>query len=507
VHPTRTARPLAALLVASGIEASLGPHEQALEISAITSDSRLVSPGTLFVAVPGLRADGRGYIADALARGAVAVVTERLPDVPIDASVPVVLVSTARRTLADLADAFNDHPSGALCVAGITGTDGKTTTATLLWHAWRAAGIIAASITTVDRRTADAVITNPSRQTTPEAPELQAELARIRDAGCTHVALETSSHALEMHRADSVAFRAAVFTRITTEHLELHGSRARYLAAKARLLERVSPRPDGIAVLDAGDEFGYPHLVKIPVARRITYTDLPGVAADLRADAIVAEPGSLHFTARTPWGEAEVGLRLSGSFNARNALAALAAACATGADFGAAISGLAAAEPVTGRMEPVVLGQPFAVVVDYAHTTDALETVLQELRRTTTGRLWAVFGSAGERDVEKRAAMGAAAARLADVSVITDEDPRGEDRTVILEQIAAGGIAEGAARGTNLFVIPDRAEAIGFAVANAAPGDTVLCAGKGHEKTLETADGEIPWNERAVAIAAIQARF
>ena len=172
----------------------------------------------------------------------------------------------------------------------------------------------------------------------------------------------------------------------------------------------------------------------------------------------------------------------------RNALAALAAACATGADLDGAVQGLEAAEPVTGRMERVDLGQPFAVVVDYAHTADALETVLSELRPTTPGRLWAVFGSAGERDVEKRPAMGAVAARLADVSVITDEDPRGEDRDRILEQIAAGAVAAGGERGDNLFVIPDREEAIAFAVANAAPGDTVLCAGKGHEKTLETAD-------------------
>lgn len=507
MHPTRTARPLADLLVACGIEAALRPEQQGLEIRAIASDSRLVSPGALFVAIPGLRADGHGFVADAVRRGAVAVVAERLPGDPLEPLIPLILVKDARVALSDLADAFNDHPSRVLCVAGITGTDGKTTTATLLWHAWRAAGIAAASITTVDRRIRDAIASNPSRQTTPEAPELQAELAQIRDAGCTHVALETSSHALELHRADSVAFRAAVFTRITTEHLELHGSRDRYLAAKARLLERVSPRPDGIAVLDAGDEFGYPVLAKIPVARRITYTDVVGIAADLRADRIVAEPGALHFTARTPWGEAELTLRLSGSFNARNALAALAGACATSADFGAAVSGLEAAEPVTGRMELIDLGQPFAVVVDYAHTTDALETVLHELRRTTAGRLWAVFGSAGERDVEKRAAMGAVAARLADVSVITDEDPRGEDRALILGQIAAGAVSAGGDRGTNLFVIPDRVEAIGFAVANAAPGDTVLCAGKGHEKTLETADGEISWNERAVAIAAIQARL
>jgi UDP-N-acetylmuramoyl-L-alanyl-D-glutamate--2,6-diaminopimelate ligase len=310
-----------------------------------------------------------------------------------------------------------------------------------------------------------------------------------------------------MRRADGVEFRAAVFTRITTEHLELHGSRHRYLAAKARLLEHVSARPDGIAVLDAGDPFGFPHLAVIPVATRLTYTDLPHIAADLRAEDIVTEPSGVRFTARTPWGDAGVRLRLAGSFNVRNALAALAAACATGADLGSAVTGLEAAEAVTGRMERIDLGQPFNVVVDYAHTSDALETVLRELRQTTAGRLWAVFGSAGERDVEKRPAMGSVAARLADVSVITDEDPRGEDRQLILEQIAAGAVAAGARRGEDVFVIPDREEAIAFAVANAAPGDTVLCAGKGHEKTVETATGEIPWNERAVAIAAIRRRI
>jgi UDP-N-acetylmuramoyl-L-alanyl-D-glutamate--2,6-diaminopimelate ligase len=507
VHPTRAARPLAALLGASGIDAGLAPSISQLEIAAIASDSRLVTPGSLFVAMPGLRSDGHQFIGDAIARGAIAVIAERAPDTPIDASIPVITVGNARLALSHLAATFNDHPSRVLCVVGITGTDGKTTTATLLWHAWRAAGIAAATVTTVDRRTGDEVIANPSRQTTPDAPELQAELARIRDSGCTHVALETSSHALEMHRVDSVEFRAAVFTRITTEHLELHGSRDRYLAAKARLLEQVSTRPDGIAVLDAGDPFGFPVLAAIPVATRLTYSDRGDIAADVRAQDIVAEPSAVRFSAHTPWGNASVRLGLAGTFNVRNALAALAAACATGATLDAAVRGLESAEAVTGRMERVDLGQPFAVVVDYAHTAEALETVLRELRKTTPGRLWAVFGSAGERDVEKRPAMGSVAARFADVSVITDEDPRGEDRDLILEQIASGAVAAGDERGTNLFVIADREEAIGYAVANAAPGDTVLCAGKGHEKTVETATGEIPWNERAIVTEAIRRRI
>jgi UDP-N-acetylmuramoyl-L-alanyl-D-glutamate--2,6-diaminopimelate ligase len=435
------------------------------------------------------------------------VIAERPPEPAIDPSIPLVLVADTRLAVSALAAAFYHHPSADLCVAGITGTDGKTTTATLLWHAWRAAGIAAASITTVDRRTLDSVGANHSRQTTPEAPELHAELARIRAGGCTHVAMETSSHALEMHRVDDVEFRAAVYTRITSEHLELHGSRERYLAAKARLLERVSARPDGIAVLDAGDPFGFPRLAAIPVATRCTYTDEPGVRADVRADDMVASSDGVGFTALTPWGSAPVRLHLAGSFNVRNALAAMTAACVTGGDFEHAIRGLEAATPVTGRMERVDLGQPFDVVVDYAHTADALETVLRELRPVTEGRLWAVFGSAGERDVEKRPTMGSVAARIADISIITDEDPRHEDRDLILEQIAAGAIAAGGRRGDTVLVIPDREEAIAYAVAHAAPGDTVLCAGKGHEKTLETAAGDLPWNESEVAAAAILRRI
>jgi UDP-N-acetylmuramoyl-L-alanyl-D-glutamate--2,6-diaminopimelate ligase len=511
VQQAGSAWPLSSLLAAAGIPGAAvggsGGDAAEVMVTAICSDSRAVTPGSLFVAITGLRADGHRFCRDAVRAGAVALVVERAPDPAVDPSTPLIVVPDSRLVLSALAAAFNGDPSRSLCVVGITGTDGKTTTATLLWHAWRASGIAAAAITTVDRRTLDSVVVNPSRQTTPEAPELQAELARIRASGCTHVALETSSHGLEMRRAEDVAFQAAVYTRITTEHLELHGTRDGYLAAKARLLERVSPRPDGIAVLDAGDPFGFPRLAAIPVATRLTYTDEPDVAADLRATDIVTATTGVRFTALTPWGTAPVELRLAGRFNVRNALAAMAAACATGSDLGSAVRGLEAAETVTGRMERIALGQPFEVVVDYAHTAEALETVLRELRRTTPGRLWAVFGSAGERDVEKRAAMGAVAARIADISVITDEDPRHEDRDLILEQIANGAVAAGGRRGESVLVVPDREEAIAFAVNHAAPGDTVLCAGKGHEKTLETAAGDLPWNERDVATAAIGRRI
>jgi UDP-N-acetylmuramoyl-L-alanyl-D-glutamate--2,6-diaminopimelate ligase len=507
VHQASSARSLSGLLAAAGIEPA-GPAASVMRgITAIDFDSRAVTPGSIFVAVTGLRSDGHRYCRDAVERGAVAVVAEHPPEPAIDPSIPLVLVENTRVALSALAAAFHGRPSADLCVVGITGTDGKTTTATMLWHAWRAAGLAAASITTVDRRLPDGVVPNPSRLTTPEAPELQADLAAIRAQRCTHVALEASSHGLEMHRVDDVEFRAAVFTRITTEHLELHGSREGYLAAKASLLERVSPRADGIAVLDAGDPFAFPRLSAISVATRLTYTDAADVDADIRATDTTAHASGVRFTAHTPWGVAPVALNLAGRFNVRNALAALGAACATDAGLESAIRGLEAAEAVTGRMERIDLGQPFEVVVDYAHTAEALETVLTELRRTTPGRLWAVFGSAGERDLEKRPAMGAVAARLADVSVITDEDPRHEDRDVILEQIAAGAVAAGGTRGDSVLVIPDRVEAIEFAVAHATPGDTVLCAGKGHEKTIETASGAVPWNERSVATAAIRRRL
>jgi UDP-N-acetylmuramoyl-L-alanyl-D-glutamate--2,6-diaminopimelate ligase len=276
----------------------------------------------------------------------------------------------------------------------------------------------------------------------------------------------------------------------------------------------VGTRPNGLAVLDRDDDFAYPRLAGMAVARRLTYSAAGHPDADLVAEDLRVDARGVHFVAGTPWGRMEVRLRLAGRFNAANALAALAAACGGGAGIDgrdvsleAAVRGIAALERVNGRMERVDLGQDFTVVVDYAHTTVALETVLGELRPATSGRLWAVFGSAGERDREKRGAMGRVAARLADVVVVTDEDPRGEDRLTILEEIAAAAEIAGAARGTALHLIPDRVEAIEFAIGHASPGDTVLLAGKGHERTIETAAGPVPWDERAEAEAALRRRL
>jgi UDP-N-acetylmuramoyl-L-alanyl-D-glutamate--2,6-diaminopimelate ligase len=373
----------------------------------------------------------------------------------------------------------------------------------MLWAAWRASGLHAGLVSTVDFRDGDSVVANTTRLTTMEAVATHRQLDELRRSGCTHVALETSSHALEMGRVDDVAYRVAVYTRITSEHLDVHGDREGYFAAKARLLALVGARPDGIAVLDADDGFAYPRLAAMPVASRLTYS-AAGATADLVADEVGTGPEGVWLRARTPWGHADLRLRLAGRFNASNALAAIGAACATGASLDDAVSGIGGLDRVRGRMERVDLGQPFSVVVDYAHTAAALEKVLTELRVATTGRLWVVFGSAGERDVEKRPVMGEVAATLADVVVVTDEDPRGEDRVAICEAIAAGAERAGARRGEHLHVIPDRAEAVAFAIAGAAPGDTVLFAGKGHEGSIISAGVAAPWDERAIVEEALR---
>ena len=468
----------------------------------MTQDSRAAGPGVVFVAVPGLHTDGHAHAAGAVAAGAVAVVAERpLPEL----GVPVIVVPDTRAALAPLAARLAGDPSRQLVVAGVTGTDGKTTTTTLLHAAWRGAGITAAALTTVDFRVGDTVEVNSTRQTTLDAPELQGRLAAALAAGCTHVALETSSHALVLNRVDAVDFRIAVVLRITSEHLDLHGDRDSYIAAKAGLVERVAEHPDGVAILDGDDDAVLRRLTAIPVARRLVLTTEGRPGAELAAEDVDATAEGVAFTARTPWGHARVRLPLAGAFNAGNALAAVAAACAGGATFEGAVAGVEALPWVRGRMERTVSPDGVVVVIDYAHTADALDRVLAELRPATRGRLWVVFGSAGERDRPKRPEMGSVAARRADLIVLTDEDPRGEDGNAILEAIATGARAAGAGP-DRLRLIADRTEAIRSAIRDAAPGDTVLCAGKGHESTLIGPAGPAPWDERATVEAALAAR-
>ncbi len=500
---TLTAVDWTGLARAAGLSAP-HPAVAAVEVRGLAYDSRAVTPGTVFVAVRGQHADGHAFVAGALATGAVAAVVEAVPPgVPPDRCL---VVPDARAALAPLAAAFFGHPSASCRVVGITGTDGKTTTCTLLQAALAAAGRVAGSLTTVDFRLGTAVEPNRTRQTTLEALEIQARLRAMVDDGCQDVALETTSHALALHRVDAVRYQGAVYTAITHEHLDFHGSWEAYFAAKASLLDRAAAEPGGFAVLNRDDARAFPLLAARPVGRRCTYSAAGDPAADLRATAVVPDLDGIRFTAETPAGPAPVSLRMPGRWNVANALAALAAGLCLDLALPDLVAGLERVERVPGRMERVDGGQPFTVVIDYAHTPAALGQVLQALRSATPNHLWVVFGSAGERDVAKRAEMGRIAAGLADQVVVTSEDPREEDPAAICAEIVAGAAEGGGRPGESVHVVLDREQAIDRAIAQAQPGDTVLLAGKGHEATQIVGRTAHPWDERGEAAAALGRR-
>ena len=492
-----------ALARAAGLPAP-DPTVGAGEVRQLAYDSRAVAPGTIFVAIRGQHADGHAFVAGALAAGAVAAVVETVPPgVPARACLAM---PDTRAALALLAAAFFCDPSAACRVVGVTGTDGKTTTCTLLQSALIAAGRVAGSLTTVDFRLGATIEPNRTRQTTLEALEIQGRLRAMVDQGCQDVALETTSHALALHRVDAVRYVGAVYTAITHEHLEFHGSWEAYFAAKASLLDRAAAAPGGFAVLNRDDARAFPLLAARAVDRRCTYSAAGDATADVRATAVAPGLDGIQFTVETPAGRAPVSLRLPGRWNVANALAAIAAGLCLHAPLLDLVAGLEQVERVPGRMERVEAGQPFTVLIDYAHTPAALAQVLQTLRAATPNHLWAVFGSAGERDVAKRAEMGRIAAGLADQVVVTSEDPREEDPAAIAAAIAEGAAEGGGRLGESVHVVVDREEAIDRAIAQAQPGDTVLLAGKGHEATQIVGRTSQPWDERAAALAALARR-
>jgi UDP-N-acetylmuramoyl-L-alanyl-D-glutamate--2,6-diaminopimelate ligase len=463
------------------------------EVRSLAYDSREVEDGTLFFAVPGIHVDGHDFAAEAERRGAIGVVAEReLPGI----TVPQLVVSRTRDALADAADAWFDHPSQSLRVIGITGTDGKTTTAVLANELMRSAGRRTGLVGTVAIVAGGVLRPNENRNTTPESLELQRLLAEMVAAGDDSVVMETTSHGLAQARVRNVRFAAGVLTNLTSEHLEFHGSLDNYRAAKAMLFEQ-SP----VSVLNADDP-SFAYFRDRALDRVVTYaveTD-----ADLRATQVRPERAGTTFRLDAPGWSGEVQVPMPGSFNVHNALAAMAIAHVTGLDLGAAAEAIAHSAGVPGRMETVDEGQPFTVVVDYAHTADSLGKVLRVLRPLATGRLMAVFGSAGERDPTKRAPMGRVAAELADVAIVADEDPRLEDPRAINEAIADGARSGGASDGENLFVIDDRVAAIAHAVGMARPGDVILLAGKGHEKNIIYGTEWRWWDEKEVARRALR---
>lgn len=473
------------------------------EISGVCYDSRRLRRGDCFVAVAGTHTDGHRFVEVALRDGAAAAVVERR----VGTAWPQVVVPNTRQALGLLSSTFFGDPSRELVLVGVTGTDGKTTTTGMIHAVLQQAGWDAAAMSTVDLRFKGHIEDNDTRQTTMEALEIQEFLARARDVHLRAAVIETSSHGLALNRVTGCEYDVAVFTNIAHEHLDFHGTVEAYRDAKASLIDLTAAAASkGIpktAVLNRDDP-SYAFLARRPIARRITY----GIEteADLRAQRVEATPSGLRVEAVTPLGPLRLQLRLTGRWNAGNALAAAATGIALGLPISALKDGLEGFAGVPGRMERVEAGQPFQVIIDYAHTPQSLEKVLRELRPITAGRLIAVFGSAGDRDREKRPWMGEIAARLCDHAVFTNEDPREEDPAAILAEIAAGAQALGWRRGQEFECVVDRREAIAGAIARARPGDTVLLAGKGHERSILVGRSKQPWDEREAAITAIRAR-
>lgn len=482
-------------------------HYPEVEITGLTCDSRQVTPGSLFVAYRGVAVDGHDYVPQALTNGAVAVVAERrLPD--LKSQVPLVVVPNGREALAYLSAAWHDFPGRQLTVVGVTGTDGKTTTCNLLHSILTAAGRRAGLVTTVNAIIGERVMDTGLHATTPDAPDVQRYLAEMIAAGMEVAVLEATSHGLEQHRVTSCDFDVAVVTNVTHEHLDIHGSLKAYQQAKARLFRSLtaSHRKPGvlkIAVLNA-DDASYDYLRRIPADRQITYAIHR--EADVRGTSIKFAPDLTRFVAQTPMADFEVQTHLIGEFNVYNILAAIAVGVSQGLDSGDIRKGISAVRGVVGRMERIDEGQDFTAIVDFAHTPNALENALRTLRPLTAGRLIVVFGCAGLRDAEKRPLMGEIAGRLADVTVITAEDPRTESLEAIMDQVAAGAEKAGAWEGEDYHRIGDRAEAITFAVSLARRGDTVVVTGKGHERSMCLGTVEYPWSEHEALRAALRQR-
>ncbi len=468
-----------------------------MDVVDLAYDSRKAGPGTLFFCVPGKKVDGHDFARDAVEAGAVGLVVEREQDL----DVAQVVVADARAAMAPLAARFFADPSLRLRVVGVTGTNGKTTTAFLIREVLEGAGVQCGLLGTV--RQVVGGVEEEVERTTPEAIDLQATLRRMLDAGDEACVMEVSSHALELHRCDAIHFELALFTNLTQDHLDFHGDMESYFRSKRKLFE-MTP---GMAIVNADDTYGR------RLAREfgcLTFS-AAGAAADLVATQATFDAGGSSFTAAPgsrgtepkPFvalgpvgGEVRVRTGLPGDFNVANALGALGAGLALGVEPAVAAAALARAERVPGRFEPLDEGQPFAVLVDYAHTPDSLENVLRAARRLTPGRLIAVFGAGGDRDRDKRPKMGRAGAELADLAVLTSDNPRSEDPDAILAEVLAG--TEGGPAEIEADV--DRRAAIALALARARPGDTVVIAGKGHEQGQEFEAGrKLPFDDRLVA--------
>ncbi|MBN2148350.1 MAG: UDP-N-acetylmuramoyl-L-alanyl-D-glutamate--2,6-diaminopimelate ligase [Anaerolineales bacterium] len=477
---------------------------ESVQIGGVKADSRQVRPGDLFVALRGGNVDGHRFIPQAVANGAAAVVgTEAEREV----DVPYVQVADSRQALAYLAAAFYRHPARRLCMIGVTGTDGKTTTVNLIYTILRQAGIRAGMISTVNAVIGEHALDTGFHVTTPDAPDVQRYLAMMVDAGLTHAVLETTSHGWAQNRVDACEFDIGVVTNITHEHLDEHGSYENYRAAKGRLfrsLAETKPKAKPIlplAVLNR-DDISYDYLAALAQVCQVSYGFV--AQADLRALDVEQRPEGMYFTLQGADLSLPIRSNLVGAFNISNCLAAIAATVkGLGVQPLAAQAGIAALAGVPGRMERIDLGQDFTALVDFAHTPNALRRALETARTLTQGRVIVAFGSAGLRDREKRRMMAETAIELADLSILTAEDPRTESLDDILAEMARGAESRNGVEGDTFWRIPDRGDAIRKAIALAKAGDVVMACGKGHEQSMCFGVTEHLWDDRIAMRAAL----
>ncbi|HYT65061.1 MAG TPA: UDP-N-acetylmuramoyl-L-alanyl-D-glutamate--2,6-diaminopimelate ligase [Vicinamibacterales bacterium] len=473
------------------------------DVTGIAYDSRKVKPGAVFVALRGVNADGTRFASQAIANGAIAVVAET--DAPANVTVPWIRVQSARSALAELSAAFYRNPSAELALVGITGTNGKTTTSYVLASIFESAGMKCGRIGTIGYHTGAREV--DASRTTPEAPELQQMLREMLSEGCAACVMEVSSHALALRRADSLRFAAAVFTNLTRDHLDFHGDMEAYFTAKRRLFEIL---PEGtVGIINIDDRRG----ADLVAAARRPVTYAIDAAADVRPGPLTFTLDGLSFDVRTPRGTLHVKSPLVGRPNAYNILAAAGTAMALDLPFSAIEAGISRLENVPGRFQ--VVSDPaddVRVIVDYAHTDDALKNLLETARPLAGGRVITVFGCGGDRDRTKRPLMGAVAARLSDLVIVTSDNPRSEDPERIIDEIRRGivmpadRIAPKGQKGTPSLAIVDRREAIEKAIKEARRGDLLLIAGKGHEKYQVIGDKTVPFDDVEVARSALARR-